>query len=137
MTFASRVAQCAWQARWWLLAMILLGMLIGSARAQNQTERWVHVFEDQDRAVFLELTPLPKTEESIMTVWSVDRKPLQCQMLPSLVVREEGVIRRARAANWGLEADGPTLDVTFPDTTITYYRTRQDPRSICLPTQDT
>lgn len=137
MTFASRFAQCAWQARWWLLAMILVGMLVGAARGQDQTKRWAHVFEDRDRVVFLELTPLPNTESSLMVVWGVDRTPLQCQALPSLVVRKGGVIRRERAANWSLEADGGMLDVTFPDTTLTYQRTRQDPRSICLPTQDT
>lgn len=95
--------------------------------------RWAHVFSGH--AVIVELVPLHK-QEALLMAWRVQTDPPRCTMYPSTVTVRGDTVVHGGGARWHIDARGGAATFTLPDTTLTYERTRRDPRALC-PSSDT
>jgi hypothetical protein len=118
----SRLPICLWRRRWWVLAAILLGMLIGALDAHAQERTFIHEFED--RTVYIEVA------EYWVEVWS--RSDGQCVMYPSAPEVSAGQITFAAGTTWEVAAVETGIEITFPSgRTVLYERTDTEPERIC------
>ena len=108
-----------------IACLLLLGCLCAPAIAQPEgvAGLWEHYFIEQERTVYLELS-----RHSII-VWSITDDG-KCTRYPGATEWEGDRMRRV-GQDWRVRLEDPDLYVSFPDTTVTYKRSSDDPQTLC------
>lgn len=109
------------------LAYFLVASFFLCAAATAQPEGvagvWEHYFLEQNRTVYLELG------QRTIIVWSVGDDG-SCLQYPGGTEWNGDSMRRI-GQDWRVRVDASALQVAFPDTTVTYERSTDDPRELC------
>lgn len=94
-----------------------------AAQPEGVSGIWKHYFLEQSRTVYLELG------KRTLIVWSVGDDG-SCMQYPG-GAQWNGDHMRRMGQDWRLRVDASALQVAFPDTTLTYERSAEDPRELC------
>lgn len=84
---------------------------------------WEHYFIEQERTVYLDLS------SRAIIVWSVTDDG-QCTRYPGATQWDEDRLNRG-GQDWRVRLEDPDLHVEFPDTTVTYRRSSENPKTLC------
>jgi len=95
-----------------------------SAQPSGALGTWSHHFDDRDRTVYLVISA------EKLDVWAVHSRT-ECMRAPRRIEWNGATIVRPARANWHLTKVDGGMDVEMPDTTVTYQRTRDEPRQLC------
>ena len=105
--------------------LLLFACLCAPATAQPEgvAGLWEHYFIEQERTVYLELS------KHAIIVWSIydDGK---CTRFPGAADWQGDRMNRV-GQDWRVRLEDPDLHVSFPDTTVTYRRSSDDPQTLC------
>lgn len=106
---------------------LLIGLFTAApaaAQPEGVSGLWEHYFAEQKRTVYLDLRP------RVLVVWSVEDEG-RCMRYPAVPNWEGDRIRRTVGADWRVQLNDTSLQVSFSDTTVTYQRSRSDPQALC------
>jgi len=121
----ARLPACVWRRRWWILAAIILGMLVGALDARAQTGTWVA--EEEEWRDYLILS------EDVLILVRIDEKG-DCLGAPMTVTIEGDTLQRQKGANWHLSVQRgkpDTLRVTAPSFEREFARSLYNPIKLC------
>jgi hypothetical protein len=93
--------------------------LSAAAQPDGAAGMWKHRFQEKGRTVYLDIRP------KILNVWSINDRG-NCTMMPRSVRWDGKTVGR-----WSVTIRESEMDVTFPDTTITYQKTPEAPERLC------
>jgi hypothetical protein len=107
----------------YLFVVSLVLCASASAQPEGVSGTWKHYFLEQRRTVYLELG------KRTIIVWSVGDDG-SCMQYPGGAEWNGNSMRRL-GRDWQVRVDASALQVAFPDTTVTYERSAEDPRELC------